>query len=484
MKPQHVELWERLEQFQLDSPEATLPFSIRLARENNWSAAYTQRVVAEYKRFAFLAVAAGHPVSPAEDVDQAWHLHLTYTQSYWKVFCPQVLQAPLHHQPTQGGEAERDKFEDWYRRTLESYREHFGEEPPNDIWPSPEAKRAARQEFIRVGQHANWIIPKPDWRLSPKFAAFTGLLVLAALCTGAVRTAGVNPFNWTGPVFLGFYLMLCVVCLTTAFLLRRALRLPEHAPGNVEPELDGYALAYLNGGRLLTVNAAIANLANQNLVWFKGRNRIEATRERLESGHQLERVVHAVARGAGGASLNDVRLASKPIVAGIMEALKARGLVVTDAQALKAILLPLLIALVLPVVGGLKIAIGLSRGRPVSFLVMLTIVATVISLLAFARRPLRSRWGDAVLKRLQGQHTALRQLDRNTSNLAPAAFATAIGLFGLTALAGTQLDDVRKSLRTSYDSGNGSSCGSSCGGGGDGGGCGGGGCGGCGGGGD
>jgi hypothetical protein len=88
MNAKHVELWRRIEQFQLDSPEAALPFSARLARENNWPSAYAQRVISEYKRFTFLAVVAGHPVSPSEDVDQAWHLHLTYSENYWKVFCP------------------------------------------------------------------------------------------------------------------------------------------------------------------------------------------------------------------------------------------------------------------------------------------------------------------------------------------------------------------------------------------------------------
>ena len=47
MNAKHVELLRRLEQFQLDSPEASLPFSARLARENNWSPAYAQRVIAD-----------------------------------------------------------------------------------------------------------------------------------------------------------------------------------------------------------------------------------------------------------------------------------------------------------------------------------------------------------------------------------------------------------------------------------------------------
>jgi hypothetical protein len=94
-------------------------------------------VVEEYRRFVYLAMAAGHPVTPSVDVDHAWHLHLTYTRSYWEEMCGRVLGRPLHHDPTRGGLAEGAKFTDWYARTLRSYQEAFGSAPPADIWPSP-----------------------------------------------------------------------------------------------------------------------------------------------------------------------------------------------------------------------------------------------------------------------------------------------------------------------------------------------------------
>ena len=86
----------------------------RLARDNGWTFEFAERVVEEYRRFAFLAKTAGHPVTPSDEVDQMWHLHLTYTRSYWDDFCGRVLEAPLHHDPTQGGRAEGEKFDDWY----------------------------------------------------------------------------------------------------------------------------------------------------------------------------------------------------------------------------------------------------------------------------------------------------------------------------------------------------------------------------------
>jgi hypothetical protein len=36
-----------------------------------------------------------HIVTPSEQVDQVWHLHLTYTRSYWDEFCPNVLGQPF-----------------------------------------------------------------------------------------------------------------------------------------------------------------------------------------------------------------------------------------------------------------------------------------------------------------------------------------------------------------------------------------------------
>lgn len=121
MNTQELELYQRIERFSLDDVDAKLFFSKRLARDNNWTIEYAQRVIDEYKKFAFLAIVAGHPVTPSEQVDQVWHLHLVYTRSYWEDFCPLVLQTPLHHNPTKGGQQEGYKLNDWYGKTLASY---------------------------------------------------------------------------------------------------------------------------------------------------------------------------------------------------------------------------------------------------------------------------------------------------------------------------------------------------------------------------
>ena len=110
MSPPDDALWQRIADHRIGQGDASLTFAARLARENRWSLSHAERVIGEYKRFCYLAVTAGHEVTPPDAVDQAWHLHLTYSRDYWQTFCPQVLEADLHHGPTRGGTAERGRF--------------------------------------------------------------------------------------------------------------------------------------------------------------------------------------------------------------------------------------------------------------------------------------------------------------------------------------------------------------------------------------
>lgn len=140
MSASATDLWHRLAAYAIGPADAEFTFPARLARENRWSAAHAERVIGEYKRFCWLAVMAGHEVTPSDAIDQAWHLHLTYTRDYWERFCPEVLGMPLHHGPTAGGAVERSRYYDQYARTLKAYEQHFGTSPPPDIWP-PAARR-------------------------------------------------------------------------------------------------------------------------------------------------------------------------------------------------------------------------------------------------------------------------------------------------------------------------------------------------------
>lgn len=153
-------LWRALTGYSIGPADAPLSFATRLARENGWSAAYAERVIGEYKRFCFLAMTAGHEVTPSDAVDQAWHLHLTYSRDYWERFCPEVLGRPLHHGPTVGGGAERARYFDQYAATLKSYEAAFGESPPADLWPKASTRLLDDPRARRVHPRQGFVIPR------------------------------------------------------------------------------------------------------------------------------------------------------------------------------------------------------------------------------------------------------------------------------------------------------------------------------------
>jgi hypothetical protein len=153
-------LWQPLYAFHPDKPGVAMPFSRRLAIENGWPRRYTLRVIEEYKRFVFMAVTSGQSVTPSEAVDQTWHLHLVYTRSYWEDFCGNVLQRPLHHQPTEGGTQEDEKYRERYQQTLDLYTETFGSPPPRDIW-LPVEQRFAGGLWRWINRKHFWVISKP-----------------------------------------------------------------------------------------------------------------------------------------------------------------------------------------------------------------------------------------------------------------------------------------------------------------------------------
>lgn len=197
-------LWNKLKSFQLDETDVRLTFSQRLARENGWNREYTLRVIEEYKKFLFLCCTSPTPVTPSDPVDQAWHLHLTYTKSYWNNLCKNTLEKEIHHNPTKGGKAEQQKFNILYTGLHEIYFEKFGINPPPDIWHDNET-RFSEINFQRVNLSQYWLVKKP--RLNPP-SLLTQLIGLA-ITTLLIQASGG-----------GFIIMLFVIGAIIAFANR------------------------------------------------------------------------------------------------------------------------------------------------------------------------------------------------------------------------------------------------------------------------
>lgn len=224
MNIQELTTWNRLSALDFDAADVAFPFSARLARENAWTKAFAAKAIEEYRKFCFLAVHANHPVTPSDDVDQVWHLHLTYSRHYWDRLCGDTLERPLHHGPTDGGAAEDRKFHDWYENTLASYGRYFGE-PPKDLWPSASERFDARHDFARIDRRDVVTLD----RVWLKRGALASLLGVGAL-TVAHAVAQADGAPRSGPE-ISFVVMLAVA-LIVAFLVAVA-RSRRHKRGSV-----------------------------------------------------------------------------------------------------------------------------------------------------------------------------------------------------------------------------------------------------------
>lgn len=476
MNETELSLWQKIEAFPLDEPGAGFPFSRKLARENGWESGYAARAIREYRRFLYLYCQAGHPVSPSDTIDQVWHLHLTYTQSYWNRLCQDTLGRPLHHVPGQGRPGEDAKFTDWYARTLASYTAHFGESPPADIWPPAHAAGGGRKpRHRRIDLARHWVIPRPRnlfWLIGA--SACAAILLSLGGCH-AIHLAPDNILNLKGPAFLAFYLKFAAACLLAAVILRFLLRAPGGSPPLIAD--DPYLYAWLAGGDRRTAHAALAHLADLGLVQTGG-ERIQATPRPEPAGlHPLEKgLLDRLRRGSLGMDgwIRETALCGAPLA----EELESKGLVLTPRARNRARWRPLLIALVPVLLGTAKIGVGLDRGKPVSFLVILTLATLVAACLATGRRAWQSRRGARLLSKLRGAHAGIKDLRHASRTGAIDPMQMSVALFGPAVLYTSTFSHLAPLMgspppATGGGDAGGSGCGSSCGGGDGGGGCGG-----------
>jgi len=206
MTIQQEAVWKKLQAFELDAPDSSLTFSMRLARENAWSKAYTQRAIEEYKRFLFMCCVSDHPVSPSHVVDEVWHFHLTYTKSYWIDLCQNTLGKSIHHTPTKGGNSERQKHNNQYIGTKDLYQQLFGHKAPRDIW-FDDKRQMAEFHFQKVNMHRNWVIPKPLWLRNAKPAAAISI-GLSLFC---IYAANMSTGLWVMLALFAIFIVLVII---------------------------------------------------------------------------------------------------------------------------------------------------------------------------------------------------------------------------------------------------------------------------------
>jgi len=250
-------------------------------RANGWNRPFALRAIEEYRKFVFLAMVADHQVTPSDQVDQVWHLHLLFSDAYWNDFCPRVLGRPLHHHPTRGGQAERDRFHELYRATIRSYRQHFGE-PSAEFWPPVDVRFGRDLQMQRGPIHRpfrhyrvwrSW--PRWHWRRwswsVPMGGLLIGLVVIGSALASAAAGARSDPPPESGDQLVGF-LALSTIYVTSLMVgwifsyrfLRPLLLQPSVL--STTPQLDDEDLAYLSAGPTRVLELGLASLVGKGVL--------------------------------------------------------------------------------------------------------------------------------------------------------------------------------------------------------------------------
>lgn len=478
------ELWAQLNSFELDRAQDGLTFTERLARENAWTLSFASEVIQEYKRFLFLAANCEHVVCPSDAVDQVWHMHLTYTRSYWDALCNEVLRRPLHHGPTRGGKREQEKYYKLYEDTRQSYEYFFGSPPSEKIWPPASQRFGSDLNFVRVNTIDNLVIRKPKFHRSTVGTASAGTAGAVLLFPLAQLVA--NPLNWTGPQFLILFFGLLVAGVILSVIARFLFASQPVDSDRAESELTPIDAAWLQGGNSRAVSCALLELAQADAVTVKG-PLIDAG-PNISNAKPTHRVSQLLLQCVRESTLGcSWRLACRSANTGleqIRQKMESLELAVSKTQRMTTIAVPFVLLGPTILLGGAKLFVGFSRGRPVGFLVIAEVVAVIaLAILASSSAKLTKK-GKQILarKRVDAQRNA-EQIDaKQLEGAGNQDLLWSTALLGTGVLAATPFSPFHTftAQNASFGSSNSGGCGTSgcggdsgCGGGGCGGGCGG-----------
>ncbi len=462
-------LWQRIcaHVFPLGAPGCG--FIERLARAQGWSLDQAAAAIEEYRRYCFLAVVAETVMCPSHQVDTVWHLHMTYTRDYWTAWCAEILQTPLHHEPSRGGSGELVRHRELYAETLARYEYWFGA-PPSAWWPGTHERFDRPGRFRMVDTSRIWMLRKPS--LSTPRALLSMLALLALGLTSVASAVQGSPLEWQGRDFLKLYVLLMPASVILALIWRRLLR--NNGAATFGAGLSATELAYLVGGPTRGFDVTIASLLEREAISYD-----EATQRFNVNGAVAGLSPSEAALrnliAADGRPDQVLKLGSR-LFNETRQKLVRSGQLLDDHAADRAAYLPALLPALVLLFGLAKIVVGIQRERPVAFLVVLGVIMLVITLVFLFKRPERSRAGDRSVAEQRRKHARVARAP--TKSELPLAVAL-IGTAALTGTAWAGYHQLRVPPSSSGDGSSGSDSTSS-----DSGGDSGGGCGGCGGGGD
>ncbi|MGJ8642583.1 MAG: TIGR04222 domain-containing membrane protein [Luteolibacter sp.] len=293
----------------------------------------------------------------------------------------------------------------------------------------------------------------------------------------------VSVFDWKGPDFLVFYAVGFLVALAWSVIRRFRGNDKFALEGALEPQLtDPYEVAFLAGGAPRCSQLAVVKLIKTGAVeWKKAKlfktSRLIATGSAQADFTDAERALFTSVLGYGkkGMSLSEVSRLVATRLTGIEAKLAKLGLRPTAGDKAGTGFSTSLPLFALMAIGIVKVVVGLSRDKPVVFLIVFLVVTLFAALIVAANTKKLTPKGEKLLDNMRDGYQADTMLSSGVMGIALMGVAGAgdpslLGLDSALAKDISQIGDVSVGAGSGCSSG----CSSGCGG------CGGG-CGGCGG---
>jgi uncharacterized protein (TIGR04222 family) len=363
------ELWNRIEEFDLDQPVSEFGFSTRLAGENQWTRNFTAKAILEYKKFMYLAAVSDTMVSPSGVVDIVWHQHLIFTKSY-EEFCG-ILGKIIQHVPSTRQRGEFEVFRQARERTKQLYTTAFGAQP-EEIWnyasmfdslELPKAKLKIRA-FVLIGISVFVALAAPFYFLLRPVYVHIG-----------------NPDFIIGFAILTGMVFLLLHLFNRWYLSRVVLKWPAYS---FVHDLQPQELLYLRTGQPESV---IHDTVNQMVHSEKIRIRADLSVEKgLDLGPDTldVRQVMATLKNMKQAEYPDLlkRLLQKPVFRNVSDSMDAFRKYMIKSRAFgKLFYFNFAILALLLLLGFVRFSTGLMRDLAVGQIALTIIILTVLIVL-------------------------------------------------------------------------------------------------------
>lgn len=298
--------------------------------------------------------------------------------------------------------------------------------------------------------------------------------------------AEIPVFDLNGPAFLAFYVVMLVIAAIWSFARARSAANRFDRAGYYPELTDPYETAYLAAGAPRVAQLAAARLIQSGHVEWKSGftgKRLVFLNSKGGGYHRVEwKMLSAIEqKGIGGLPVPAAYATVLPEMRALEVKLASLGLRPTEGERKKAGWSAALPLIALLAIGGIKLLVGITRDKPVGFLIILMIVTLILALVAVSSTRRLTPSGEELLAKLRSENRPRNDAPFEDVCWSLALMGPAV-LAGIPAFSGIH-QHLEKQMGAAASGGSSGGCGSSssgCGGGSSG--CGGGGgCGGCGG---